>query len=309
MPINLNPFAHTDFATGGNLSASPGPGANLPGVGGNPYGPPDVDPADWAALYAGTQSQPPPVPTSPTMPPPDISLGEDPEQQYEKAKRYFNNLIANPRTYEDAAGKLVEDPTWANQVAAAQGYVNMALTAYKDDVTYKRKQTENAQAKAEAQGNAAISRANSMALAQLNHQLALLEQEQAHQDKLAEQLQQQGFTKEERLGGQEFVTQERMGTQEFMGEQNALDREVQRIQNEIAQGNLDLNTALGQLQEFMKAMPFTLPKGAQYVPGFQPGGGVQEASRLAGVGYNPANYKANTVPYDVSTMVQQTMGR
>ena len=95
----------------------------------------------------------------------------------------------------------------------------------------------------------------------------------------------------------------------FQAQQKALDREIQRIQLGIEQGKLNLSSALGQLEKWLEAQKYTLPEGAEYVPGFQPGGAVQEASRLAGVGYNPANYRANTVPFDPSELVRQTMAR
>lgn len=308
--LHGNPFSGTDFGGGAGPMPSRGPGDPDAQVNMPPDPPPPGD-------------TPPPVGASGTGPlPPDISLGMDPEEAYYRANRYWSSLLANPNKIpgKSRGDPPMEDPAWANQLAAAEKMVAQTLTAYKDRVTQQRADALREQQRADLLSDRAASQADSaaaraasqsasFALAQTTHQLRLIEQEQQHQQDLvelaakggidtAQQREKQGFTQSERVAGQDFTAQE-----------NSLDREIRNRQNEIAAGNLNLGTALGQLKALLDAQPYTLPKGAEYVPGFQPGGGVQEAARLAGVSYNPANYKANTVPFDPASVVKQTMGR
>ena len=301
MARGIDPFLGTDFAMGGNPQGGP-PGQGPPG--GPPEGPP-----------------PPEVPQlqHPT-------LTNDPAKNAEIMQDYLSTLNKWLRgtdvSFTDKEGKVYSipggqlDPKDKEVIDQIQAEVTFwrGEASRQDAARLGREERGQAETSALARANisagatlgaAGISAgASQFSAEEATRRQGLAQEFQAGESTLTRAANIEQTTLANRLAGEREQAQ-----RGFEAEQKALDREIQRIQLGINQGTLNLNTALGQLEKWLEAQKYTLPEGAEYVPGFQPGGAVQEGARLAGVGYNPANYRANTVPFNPSELVRQTMAR
>lgn len=290
MALGIDPFAGTDFAQGG----SPYEPENPPG-GKTPLQPPAPPPIVWPA----------------------VNPGADPVELYNQLTQVLNTYMVNNNISAiqadiDPAVSQINKAIAETAKAIATDALARKSSAETEERTFKTnqmiadRQLEAARISAEkALAAAGIGAGATMFSAEEATRRSQLESEARAAEGAATRagrLEEVGLTN--KLAGEREEAQ-----RTFDAQQKGLDREIQRMQLEIAQGNLNLNTALGQLEKWLEAQKFTLPEGAEYVPGFQPGGGVQEASRLAGVQYNPVNYRANTVPFDPAALVRQTMGR
>ena len=304
----INPFAYVDYA--------PTPGMPR-GNADEPIGP-----------------RPVPIPENP--PPPSASAEAKASFWRQEVQRITNAAPKGSKTVRDpdtreplyiSEGESI-DPQFKEALDNAQTMSTYwEGKAYEEAVTYPRTRADKAADEAAATERSRISAGATLGAAGISAGASAFSAQEATR----RQGQQLDWQTGESALGREFTGSEnalnRAGTienttlsnrlagereaagRDFEGQQNALDRQIRNVQNQIAQGELDLKEGLGILQKYLDAQPYTLPQGAEYVPGFQPGGAVQEASRLAGVGYNPANYKAKTVAFDPQAMVRQTMGR
>lgn len=314
--MRQNPFAYVDYAP--NFPKPEDPSSGGPPVGGPPPVPPvpGIGPDERAGFQGAT-----------------TPYNTDAATQLARAQQEVTRLVQNPRMVD----KVVElpdgtqyveknaqrDPSYASELTYAEKRVDMWTAKLLGDAAHAQKlqedldkyDRERADRLADRQAVNAGSGATIFAATEATRRQGLQQEWQTGESALGRE-----FTGSEnalnRAGTIENTTltyklkgQGEEAQRNFDAQQNALDRQIRNVQNQIAQGELDLKEGLGILQKYLEAQPYTLPQGAEYVPGFQPGGAVQEASRLAGVGYNPANYKANTVAFDPAAMVRQTMGR
>lgn len=322
------PFSDTDFALGpGGPTPTPSP---VPGP--QPTTPmPGTMPSDLQAALAGYgqgqgqetaaggQASPPFGPQFPFYNVVDDIGEQSPTMlRLKEAMGRVNAALAAPSQYNEAAGKWEQMPNQQNMYNSAMADVNFYRKQVQDEIDHKQDRAEKASDQAEARASASEARALSLQLKQMD-QTFQIEQAQASR----------AFQREERIGGQEFdlerlgLTQEGtrqntiLGSQlagereslqrDFDAEQNALNRKLQELQLGIQAGKLNLDTALGVLDKWLQGYQYSLPEGAEYTPGFQPGGAFQQASKLAGVAYNPQNYKANPIPFNPADVVRQTL--
>lgn len=293
----FDPFAGTDFAQGGL--------GGQRGLGDEPIGPK-------------------PVPLPSTPPPPSAPAEVKAAFWRSETQRLTNEAPkGGPVTIRDPiTGKALYtsegdsiDPQYKEALDNAQAQAAYwESKAYEEGVTYPRTRADKSADEAAATERSRISAGATLGAAGISAGSSAFSAEEATRRQGAQQEWQTGesglnrqATTENTILTSRLVGEREQKQREFDAQQKGLDREIQNIQNKIAQGTLDLSTALGVLQKYLDAQPYTLPKGAEYAPGFQPGGAVQEASRLAGVNYTPQ--RAQTVPFDPAALVRQTMGR
>lgn len=302
-----DPFSGTDFAQGGMPRGNEEPPA--------PMGPP--------------------APEVPNIPRPQLT--NDASENARRMQEYLSTVNRFLRgtdmsftdtegnTYRNPGGQLdPRDKEIVDQIQAETSFwLQQAAKSQTEAEVTKRQREQDAAALERTRlstgatlGAAGISAGASKFSAEEATRRAQMEEELRAAEGAKERTFKAGESAATRAGNVEVTTlsnklagEREAAQRSFDAEQKAMDREIQRIQLDIAQGNLNLNSALGQLEKWLEAQKFTLPEGAEYVPGFQPGGAVQESARLAGVGYSPANYRANTVPFDPQALVRQTMGR
>lgn len=294
---------------------------------------------DFVEQGAGRGSEAPVAPPAkplplPTPPPPQTAPASEKAAYWRAEVRRLTNEAppGTQRFTEEATGKVTVlegtsiDPQWKEALDNAQAQASYwEGRGYEEAVTYPRTRADKAADEAAAVERARLTSGATVTAAGLgagattfSAQEATRRQEAQQEWQTGETAGKQAFTAGESALGREAATgdieltgrlaEERAGRQrEFEGEQNALDRQIRNVQNQIAQGTLDLQKALGIMQKWLDAQQFGVPEGAEYVPGFGPGGAVQEASRLAGVGFAPQ--RATPVAFDPTAMVRQTMGR
>ena len=295
MPRQGNPFWGTRF----DLGSTPGP--TMPPV----YTPDEeFDPdAPWGGEEEESQSP---------FAPPDLGPGIGISNYgVTDLKVLYDSVVATNQDYRNRALQIPAKQLEAEKFLLGQLSTQKRWEAGQEAKTQKEgvdlavdlKKMADANARSAASIGSANAR-NAANIAASWERSMLSQQGQTFREEMT----QAGQT-ERKLADITAQSEEADKQRQFLGQENAADREIKRIQNEIALGNLNLNSALGQLDRFLQAQQFTIPQGAEYIPGFEPGGGVQEASRLAGVGFNPQNYRANPVPFDPAALVKQTMGR
>jgi len=96
--------------------------------------------------------------------------------------------------------------------------------------------------------------------------------------------------------GQQYAQMAQTGAYQQQGlQQRWAEMEMQRQQQAalLAQRKREMGASIGQgiaglqAQTWAQGMPYQLPKGTMFAPGFGPGGPVSEMARRAGVSYVP----------------------
>lgn len=104
------------------------------------------------------------------------------------------------------------------------------------------------------------------------------------------------------LGYAQLAQQQEEFAQRMALEQQALAQqaELARLQREEQRRALamQIGQAMNELtaRNWETGLPWTLPKGTQYAPGFEPGGAVEGISRIGNVAYTPQRLVASNPP-------------